>query len=158
MKSRVVWLARLARWFLAGIFLYSGVVKLTDPTAFAVVIQGYGLLPEWLIQPVALLLPLLEVILALGLLARVRGSLLLVGAMLIAFMGVLLYGIILGLDVDCGCFGAGDPEYAYKGLRLALGRDLFLLAVLLFLGWYQNRAPVKPGQTKSATALRREKQ
>ena len=40
------------------------------------------------------------------------------------FMAILGYGISMGLDVDCGCFGPEDPESkAFHGLRAALYRD-----------------------------------
>jgi hypothetical protein len=60
--------------------------------------------------------------------------------MLIFFIAVLGYGIVLGLDVDCGCFGPDDPEQAYHGLWSALIRDLGLLVPVLYLFWFQRRA------------------
>jgi len=57
------------------------------------------------------------------------------------------YGLELGLDVDCGCFGPGDPEgRAYHSLRPALYRDTIMLAGIgyLFL-WrrWQSARPVR---------------
>jgi len=132
------------RWALAAVFLYSGVVKLADPQSFATVIAGFGLLPKALLFPVALLLPLLEVVAGIGLLFAVRGSLATVAGMLVLFMVVLAYGISLGLDIDCGCFGPEDPEQAYKSLRTAFIRDAAMLAAVVFVywsrGWLQKRA------------------
>lgn len=129
------WGQRVARWLLAGIFVYSGGVKLADPANFAVVVKGFGLLPDFLVHPAAIVLPILEILVAVGVALAVRGSLAAMAGMLLLFMAVLAYGIHLGLDVDCGCFGPGDPEQAYKSLRVALGRDAVMLAILLFIRW-----------------------
>jgi rhodanese-related sulfurtransferase len=62
-------------------------------------------------------------------------------------MAILGYGIWMGLDVDCGCFGPEDPESrAYHGLRSALYRDFMMLAGVLYLyAWraYRQKSPVK---------------
>ncbi|WP_319589071.1 MauE/DoxX family redox-associated membrane protein [uncultured Desulfobulbus sp.] len=136
------------RWALAGIFLYSGLVKLADPARFATVIAGFGLLPEGLVVPAALLLPALEVVAGTGIFLAVRGSLALIAGMLILFMAVLLYGIHLGLDIDCGCFGPEDPEQAYKSLRVALVRDAVMMAAVLFVYWRRDLVRWRTGRLK----------
>ncbi len=67
---------RLIRWSLAGIFLYSGLVKLADPAGFATVIAGFGLLLEEWVYPAALLLPALEVVAGTGIFLRCAAVLL----------------------------------------------------------------------------------
>ncbi|MCF8108742.1 MAG: DoxX family protein [Desulfohalobiaceae bacterium] len=136
------WLYTLCRWTLGGIFIYAGGTKLLEPEVFAVLIEAYGILPEGLLMPVAIALPLLEVIAGIGLLFDIRGSLALMTGLLLLFMLVLGYGIWMGLDVDCGCFGPEDPEAeAFHGLRLSLFRDLVMLAGAFFLfGWRRYRA------------------
>jgi rhodanese-related sulfurtransferase len=125
---------RFMRWSLGVVFLYAGGSKLLDPQAFAVLIDSYGILPDLLVMPAAIGLPLLEVIAAVGLMTDIRGSLTAIGALLVVFMAILGYGIWMGLDVDCGCFGPEDPEsLAYHGLRPALYRDFVMLAGVLYL-------------------------
>jgi hypothetical protein len=69
--------------------------------------------------------------------------------LLAVFIAILRYGISMGLDVDCGCFGPDDPEAeAFRGLRAALCRDLVMMAGVGFLyGWRRRRAirPVRIG-------------
>jgi hypothetical protein len=139
------WLYRLCRWTLGGIFIYAGATKLSEPKIFAVLIEAFGIVPERLLIPVAIGLPLLEVMAGFGLLFDIRGSLALMSGLLVLFVGVLGYGIWLGLDVDCGCFGPEDPEAeAFHGLRLSLFRDLVMLAGVIFIyGWRRYRA-VRP--------------
>lgn len=106
--------------------------KLADPAALAVIIGAYGLIPESWGMTAAVLLPALEVLAALGLLADIRGSLALITGLLAVFMAILAYGIWMGLDIDCGCFGPEDPEpRAYHGLRPALYRDLVMMAAVI---------------------------
>jgi uncharacterized membrane protein YphA (DoxX/SURF4 family) len=87
------WLYRLCRWTLGGIFIYAGSTKLLEPEIFAVLIEAYGIVPEGLLMPVAIGLPLLEVIAGIGLLFDIRGSLALITGLLVLFMVVLGYGI-----------------------------------------------------------------
>jgi len=136
------WLYRLCRWTLGGIYIYAGGTKLLEPEIFAVLIDAYGIVPEGLLMPVAIGLPFLEVIAGFELLFDIRGSLALVTGLLVLFMMVLGYGIWMGLDVDCGCFGPEDPEAeAFHGLRLSLFRDLVMMAGVIFIyGWRRYRA------------------
>ena len=135
-------LYRLCRWTLGGIFIYAGGSKLLEPKIFAYLVEAYGIVPEGLLIPVAIGLPVLEVIAGFGLLFDIRGSLGLITGLLVIFMVVLSYGIWLGLDVDCGCFGPEDPEAeAFHGLRLSLLRDLVMMAGVVFIyGWRRYRS------------------
>ena len=137
----LAWLYRLLRWFLGGLFIYSGTTKLLAPQTFAVLIEAYGLVPDGLLMPVALILPALEVVAGAGLLGDVQGSLSVIAGLLLLFITILGYGIRMGLDVDCGCFGPEDPEAeAFHGLRPALYRDLLMLMAVAFLyGWRRYR-------------------
>lgn len=138
--SRLKILDLLARWGLAVVFLWAGIPKLLDPHAFAQVIGAYGLLPDPLVLPAAVLLPAAEIVIAIGLLVNRAHCLQAAAVLLVLFVGVLSYGIFLGLDIDCGCFGPEDPEHeAFAGLRLALGRDILLAIPLSFSLWYNQK-------------------
>ena len=129
-----IWTYRLIRWFLSFVFLYAGATKLADPKAFAALIDAYGIVPDPLLMPVAIGLPLLEVVAAIGLAFDIRGSLAVITGLLAIFIAILIYGIRMGLDVDCGCFGPEDIESrAYHGLGEALYRDLIMGAGIVYL-------------------------
>lgn len=124
----------LGRCLLAGVFLWSGLSKAYAPNFFAETIAAYGLLPDPLVFPAALLLIVAELLFGVGLLIDQRGALAGIGLLLLLFMAVLGYGISLGLDVDCGCFGPNDPEAAaFHDLHSVFIRDLLLLLVILYL-------------------------
>ena len=136
--GRSVWLYQIIRVLLGLLLFYSGVTMILHPGAFALVIEAYGLIPDFLVMPAAIGLPLLEIVAALGLLKEVKGSLSIITGLLILFMGVLGYGIYLGLDIDCGCFGPGDPEgKAFHSLRDALYKNFFLIGGITYLYWYR---------------------
>lgn len=139
------WLEMSVRCVLAAVFLYAAAGKLIDPRSFAVVIDGYGIAPSAAVPALAVLLPLLEVAAAFGLLFNVRGALPLYVGLLLLFMFVLGYGIQLGLDVDCGCYGPGDPEgTAYHGLKEALLRDALLLLACCYVYVWRRATGARP--------------
>ena len=134
MSSFYTRLEFLCRWLLIIIFLVAGVPKLLDLRAFAGVIDAYGLLPESLVYPSAFIIASLEVVAAVGLFLKKRFALHLTTILMCIFIGVLTYGIVLGLDIDCGCFSQNDPEFkAFSGLKTALFRDFVLLIPLVYL-------------------------
>ncbi len=104
------WIYKLLRWGLGGIFIYAGSIKLFEPKTFAVLIESYGIVPENLLMSVAMGLLVLEVAVGIGLLFDIEGSLSVAAGLLGLFIAILGYGIWMGLDVDCGCFGPDDPE------------------------------------------------
>ena len=84
------------------------------------------LCPLWkfYVSAVAWLVSLTELVTGLGLMANVRGSLTAALILLILFTSVLAYGIVLGLDIDCGCLGPNLPI----GLKMQLLVDASLVA------------------------------
>ena len=143
------WIYRLSRWGIGFIFVYAGTVKLLNPEVFAVLIDAYGILPEKLVTPVALCLPAFEILAGIGLMFNIYGSLSVITGLLLLFMVVLAYGIRMGLDVDCGCFGPEDPEAeAFHGLRLSLLRDLVMLAGVIFIYVWRRYRAIRPTRAK----------
>lgn len=125
---------RACRWLVAIVFIYAGVPKLFNLNSFAEVIGAYGLLPEQLLYPAAFVIALAEVVCGVGLILKNRFSIHVITLLLLLFVAVLSYGLALGLDVDCGCFGPGDPEKeVFSNLKTALVRDLLLIIPLGFI-------------------------
>jgi uncharacterized membrane protein YphA (DoxX/SURF4 family) len=128
------WPYRIIRWSFAAIFIYSGVAKLFDPKAFGVVIEAFGLIPEFLVIPVAIILPILEILTGVAVIWDIRWCLEAMTGLLVLFMAILGYGIYMGLDIDCGCFGPDDPEQkGFGSLRPALYRDQMMMAGIIYL-------------------------
>lgn len=132
--SRPVQLA--LRVIIGGVFVVAGYLKLQDPRGFAMVIDGYGLVPGRFDLPLAYGLSWLEVVSGIGLIFNMRWALQLVAAQLVLFIAVLAYGMHIGLDADCGCFGVDDPQgQAYHSMTSSLIRDVVMLIGCGLLLW-----------------------
>lgn len=135
----------MVRILLGTVFLGSGISKLMAPQNFSVIIQSYGLIPDFWILPTAIILSILEVGAGLGLVLDIHGSLAIITALLGVFIVILGYGIWMGFDVDCGCFGPGDPEAnAFHGLKPALVRDIIMVMGVFYLYFWRFRQNVTP--------------
>ncbi len=102
------WIALAARVALAAIFAFAAIPKLGDAAAFARDIDNYHVLPvEWA-ATAAVMMPPLELVVALALLVgfHARGAALLSAGMLLVFAGAMAQAIARGIDLDCGCFGS----------------------------------------------------
>ena len=141
------WIYKLARWTLGLVFIYAGSIKLLAPRTFAVLIGAYGIVPDGMLMPVAIILPALEVTAGIGLLFDIEGSLAVIAGLLGLFIAILGYGIWMGLDVDCGCFGPDDYEAdAFHGLRQSLYRDMVMLAGIAFIYGWRRHCNIKPAR------------
>ncbi|MBU0553901.1 DoxX family protein [Myxococcota bacterium] len=129
------WLALPARVYLGGVFLYACWFKIIDPSAFALSVATYQILPLGLINLTALLLPWLELVvgalLILGLWTRANA--LLCAAMLIVFIIAITSALYFDLRLSCGCFASG--EAAHEISLETIWRDLGWLALALLLVW-----------------------
>lgn len=130
-----IWLYRIARWAIAAFFLVAAAMKLTDMGAFAETIGAFGILPDWGLMPGAWGLVAAEIVGAVLLAFDLRGGLEAITALLVTFSAVLLYGMTIGLDVDCGCLGPG--EAGEEGLLTPLLRDIVMLAECGYLFWWK---------------------
>lgn len=141
-SSRIIYAA--IRIILGGLFVYAGATKLMDVTAFAATIDQYGLVTWRTANVIARTLPVVEIASGLGLMLDLRGALGIIVAQLLGFVGVLAYGIHLGLDIDCGCFGPADGAAAGSSLTTTLIRDLFMLGACLLLYLQRRIAGFQP--------------
>lgn len=144
MKAAGDWLFRL---LLGGTFAYAATTKLLDPSAFAVDIGHYHLLPYPLALAAAIYLPWLELICAAAVLSRrfEKGALLLLLGLCALFCVALASAWWRGLDITCGCFG----NAASTTVPMALARSvaLGLVAFYLLKRSVRTKACVNTGQT-----------
>ena len=99
-------LSLILRVYLAGIFIYASLHKINFPAEFADNIAGYLIVPYWLVNPLAVFMPWLELICGLFLLAgvRVRAAVLLIGGMLVMFTAAVIVVLVQDTSIGCGCF------------------------------------------------------
>lgn len=124
----------LCRIVLGVIFIYAASGKINAPQELADSIASYRLVPYPIISVMALALPLFE--LTCGLL-MLTGYLCATGllssiAMLIVFLASLLYAVVRGLPINCGCFGAHSWLDANPWIALVRDGVLLLCAIYAY--------------------------
>jgi uncharacterized membrane protein YphA (DoxX/SURF4 family) len=105
------WLRLFLRVVLGAIFVYAAWTKLRDPwQLFANSVAAYDLLPIWAVKVVARALPWAELLLGLLLISGrfLRVSSIAASALLLGFFAVMVRTYASGIQIECGCFGAGD--------------------------------------------------
>lgn len=133
---------RLLRWGLGGLFIYAGALKLSDPSAFVIQLEKYGLLPAVLLDPVSWLLPLIEILAGVATLLGLRGGAEIISLLLVVFLAAIVHAWWSGLDVPCGCFSREDEQHRF-GLQQAIIRDLVMLAGAAILLVRRRRVPLQ---------------
>jgi uncharacterized membrane protein YphA (DoxX/SURF4 family) len=133
------WLLLALRLMLAGIFIYAGCIKITNPLAFADSIATFKILPAESINLLALGLPPFEILIGIMLIVGSwkRDAALAILGLCIVFCLVLAQALIRGLAVDCGCFGSSTPSVVKTWLTM--GRDLVLTGIAGFV-YYRSTA------------------
>jgi putative oxidoreductase len=144
------YVALVFRLALAAVFLYAGIAKASDPHEFGLEIARYRMVPHGLINVVAIILPWIEIVAGVALVAGLwaRAAALQCLGMLVVFVAAILSALHRGLDISCGCFGGG--ESAARLSTATLWRDLLWLfwalhvalydrGVLGLDGWLQRR-------------------
>jgi putative oxidoreductase len=123
-------LALGARLALAGLFFYAGMSKLYAPAEFARDIANYHVLSDALSGWAAVLLPVCELVIALGLLlpSHARGAALLSAVLLFGFAAAMGQAKLRGIDLACGCFG-GEARVSWTKVSL----DIALAALAVWL-------------------------
>ena len=133
-----------SRCLLAGIFLYSGYIKLQNTLQFAATISSYKLLPFSVVLPLAQYLPWVEIVLGIMLLTgwKMRYVSFVTIGLLSVFIGIMTLTWLRGIDADCGCFGSGEPIS-----HLTIARDALFLLPAIFLALESVKAKVsKPSE------------
>jgi hypothetical protein len=110
--------------------------KILDPPAFAHMIYNYKLLPGGAINLLALTMPWIELLSGLTLILGVwkREAAVLIGLMLLVFIGAIAVNLARGHAIDCGCFDvreAGKTEaQRLTDMRWVILRDIGMLAMV----------------------------
>ncbi len=108
--------------------------KVQDPALFARSVAAYQMLPDGLVGIFALVMPMLEMVAGVALIATrwSREAALLVLGMLGMFLVALVQAKARGLEISCGCFGDA-VESGGDSLAQAIVRDLVMLAPTIWL-------------------------
>ncbi len=121
----------ISRFIIGLVFIIAAIPKIADPLTFAKSIEAYQIIPLFLVNITALILPWIELLIGIFMLIGflLRGSSLLSIFLFIAFSIMIAVTLIRGLSIDCGCFGNLDsPLTIYR-----LIEDLILLGFAVYV-------------------------
>jgi len=122
----------VARVVVGGVFIVAGGSKIGHAAYFAAQIAAFGIVPQRIIGPMALLLPFLEVLLGaylvIGLYARLAGWIATI--QLLIFAAAIASAVARGLSLSCGCFGPNDQTVTSWP---EAGRDVVLALIGLLV-------------------------
>lgn len=130
------WLTIRVQIGLGAIFAFAAFPKIADPPSFAHMIYNYRLVPGPLVNAFALVMPWVELLAGLALILGVwrREAAVLIGLLLLVFIGAIAFDLARGHAVDCGCFdvhAAGKSrEEQLSDMRWVLVRDAAMLLMV----------------------------
>jgi uncharacterized membrane protein YphA (DoxX/SURF4 family) len=136
---------RLAYWIasfiVAAIFL-SGFQKLLYPADFALAVYRFHLLPEPLVNLVAIYLPWLEAGIAVCLLLvpKLRVAALWLALALLALFTIgIVINLVRGTGFGCGCFSNAPDTKPMDWMNVARNCALMALVGLALFGWKKSQ-------------------
>jgi uncharacterized membrane protein YphA (DoxX/SURF4 family) len=140
------WLTIRVQIALGVIFVVAALPKIVDPPSFAHMIYNYKLIPWALINPMALVMPWIELLCGLALILGIwKGTArAIIAALLLTFIIAISINLLRGNAIDCGCFdvsAAGKTtEERLADMRLVILRDIGMLLMIAQLWYASTRA------------------
>lgn len=134
---------------MAGIFLYTGYIKLDSPLQFAAVLYGYKLFPDSLIMPMSTYFPWLEIVLGVLFIIgwKMRFVALAACGLLGMFIAILAITYLRGIDANCGCFSFDDQI-----TPLTMVRDGIIIVPAIYLA-LESRLRARSTSMATPTAV-----
>jgi putative oxidoreductase len=101
--------ARIGVKLVGLMFVLASLHKIASPAQFAGIVDNYRILPPLFVNFVAVVLPWVELLCGMLLLAAVArgGAAIVIAGLTFVFIMAISFNIARGLDFDCGCFGSG---------------------------------------------------
>ncbi len=123
----------ILRLLLGALFIYASIDKIAHPHAFAQAIFNYQILPDYLINLAALILPWMELLSGFCLIINkwMPGASMIITILLTCFLASIFYNLSRGLNISCGCFSTNTGEDIISNLTLFRDIVLLLMAICL---------------------------
>ena len=99
---------RVVRILLGIVLLFSGITKIIDSSKAVDLMLDFKVIPEALILIIVSILPVLEILIGVLLILGMYPKFASISALVLfsGFFLIIIYGTIIGLNSDCGCFGS----------------------------------------------------
>ncbi len=139
---------QFSRYFVGGLFIFSGLIKLNDPIGTKIKLEEYfdvfsvdfspffeHLVP-WAL-PIGMFLIILEIVLGIAVLINYRMKITtwVLLLLIIFFTFLTFYSAYFDKVTDCGCFGDAIPLNPWQSFI----KDLILVVFIAHLFWYRTR-------------------
>ena len=138
----MIWIDKIVKFIVGGLFIFSGLVKLNDPRGteikmeeyFEVFSTDFGHFFEYLIPialPIALFLVILEIVLGVAVLLnyKMNWSIWALGVLITFFTFLTFYSAYFNKVTDCGCFGDAIPLTPWE----SFSKDVVLAILIGYL-------------------------
>ncbi len=138
---------QFSRFFVGGLFIFSGLIKLNDPVGtaikmeeyFEVFVEDFGSFFHYFIPwslEIAMALIVLELVLGVGILVLYRMTLTtwILLAVMVFFTFLTFYSAYFNKVTDCGCFGDAIKLTPWE----SFSKDVVLMGFVLHLFWYRR--------------------
>jgi putative oxidoreductase len=130
------WLCAVAvpvRIYLGVVFIAASLYKISEPYQFALSIATYDILPLSLVNIMAILLPWIEIVTGITLIAGfwTRASALCILGMMVMFTAAIAIALARDLHMSCGCFASAEAEDDISALTIL--RDLLWTAGAVYV-------------------------
>ncbi|MFA3783936.1 MauE/DoxX family redox-associated membrane protein [Melioribacteraceae bacterium 4301-Me] len=137
---------RATYYLITIILLFSGVSKVIDINPLIETLKEVKL-PHDLIITIATLPPITEVGLGIMLLLKIkqRTSIKIIVILFLVFFLFSIYGTLMGLEENCGCFGNAIKSEFGWGM---VGRNAFQFLLSIVVLKKENRNALAPGEIK----------
>jgi putative oxidoreductase len=131
---RSEYLAFVLRVVIGFIFIYASMSKIPYPAEFAESVAAFQIVPHWLVNSVAIVLPWLELIcgifLIIGLSTRAASAI--SGFLLLGFTIGLTINVVRGSPISCGCFDSVGSQVGWFEVARDSSLLLFTLQIFFF--------------------------
>ena len=130
------YLAFALRLCVGGFFLYASMSKIPYPAQFAEATANYRLVPYWLLNTVAVVLPWVEFVCGLFLIIGFtsRASVVLIGLLLVIFNIMVLINMYWGIPISCGCYDTVGEPISWK----KIGENMVLLIFTIHIFYFDR--------------------
>jgi len=138
---------QISRWFVGGLFIFSGLIKLNDPVGTEIKMHEYfevfaadfgsffNLFIPWSLE-IAMAMIVLELMIGVAVLFmfRMRITTVVLLALLTFFTFLTFYSAYFNKVTDCGCFGDAIKLTPWESFT----KDVILMVFTLHLFWYRR--------------------
>ncbi|MFH1679895.1 MAG: MauE/DoxX family redox-associated membrane protein [Candidatus Eisenbacteria bacterium] len=128
-RARLALVGIPVRFYLGAVFVLASLYKIREPYDFALNIATYQILPLELVNPMAIMLPWLELVTGLLFIAGfwTKENALLILGMMLMFVIALVIALSRGYEMTCGCFASREAAEEISARTLV--RDFFWIAL-----------------------------